>query len=83
MKTSTTNNSKALSASVDPVALCMGSSFAVSGPLILHSLWTGDLRYLEGVGPGLIGMAWALGVMLIGFALVIFYGLWRDISAKV
>lgn len=58
--------------------IAMASSSAVAGPVLLHAMWTGDLRYLPNPGWLELAAAWSFGLVLSGFTLVTAYRLWRQ-----
>jgi len=58
--------------------VAMASSFAVSGPVLLHALWTGDLRYLPDADWLALAAAWSLGLTMTAFSVFTAYRLWRQ-----
>lgn len=56
--------------SAELIEASMAACFAVVGIVVLYSLLTGDVRYIEGAGEGANLGAWSMGVAMIAFAIV-------------
>lgn len=68
--------------SIHPVGLCLSASAAITGPVLLHSLWTGDFRYLPDHTQATLTLAWAFGAALMALAAHGVWQVWRSYSAR-